>query len=404
MPPNNPPAHRPRLAAVVTAYKRLLHGQHVVDRFLDGYGWAGAYHHPAMDVVSLYVDQRGEGDLTQERLDRHPQMKLYPTIAETLTLGTSKLAVDGVVVVGEHGTYAYTDTGIMKHPHYEFFEQIVKVFHESGRSVPYFNDKELSYRWDWSRQMVETSHAMGFPLQGGSSLAVTWRIPSIEFPSGATVREAVSVGYGGMASYDFHGLETIQCMVERRKGGESGVEWIEVYRGEDFWKAYEQGVWSQALAKAALTRSSTLTPGSPTFTDIFPTLEQMRALVPAPVAYHYQHRDGLRSTMLLMNGLVRDFTFAATIEGRQQPLSTQMYLPMPDGRTTLASFFSPLVWNAEQMFLTGKSQYPIERTLLTSGLLIAGTDCAHQGLRHMETPNLASVQYQPSPESTFWRS
>ena len=141
---------RPRLAAVITAYKRLLHGQHVVDRFLDGYGWAGTYHHPAMDLVSLYVDQRGEGDLTQERLDRHPTLKLYPTIAETLTLGTSKLAVDGVVVVGEHGTYPLTDTGIMKHPHYEFFEQITKVFHDSGRSVPYFNDKELAYRWDWS--------------------------------------------------------------------------------------------------------------------------------------------------------------------------------------------------------------------------------------------------------------
>ena len=162
---------RPRLAAVITAYKRLLHGQHVVDRFLDGYGWAGTYHHPAMDLVSLYVDQRGEGDLTQERLDRHPTLKLYPTIAETLTLGTSKLAVDGVVVVGEHGTYPLTDTGIMKHPHYEFFEQITKVFHDSGRSVPYFNDKELAYRWDWSKQMVDTSHQMGFPLQGGSSLA-----------------------------------------------------------------------------------------------------------------------------------------------------------------------------------------------------------------------------------------
>jgi hypothetical protein len=208
----------PRLAAVITAYKRLLHGQHVVDRLLDGYGWAGTFHHPAMDVVSLYVDQRGEGDLTQERVDRHPTMKVYPTIAETLTFGTSKLAVDGVVVVGEHGTYPLTETGIMKHPHFEFFEQITKVFHDSGRSVPYFNDKELSYTWDWSKQMVDTSHQMGFPLQGGSSLAVTWRIPSVEFPLGATVREAVSVGYGGRGSYDFHGLETIHCMVETPQG------------------------------------------------------------------------------------------------------------------------------------------------------------------------------------------
>ena len=273
---------RPRLAAVITAYKRLLHGQHVVDRFLDGYGWAGTYHHPAMDLVSLYVDQRGEGDLTQERLDRHPTLKLYPTIAETLTLGTSKLAVDGVVVVGEHGTYPLTDTGIMKHPHYEFFEQITKVFHDSGRSVPYFNDKELAYRWDWSKQMVDTSHQMGFPLQGGSSLAVTWRIPSVEFPLGATAREAVSIGYGGMGSYDFHGLETIHCMVERRKGGETGVDWLQTYRGDGFWTAWQQGVWSEALVKSALTRSSTLPRQPPPSPICFPPWSRCAPWCPTP--------------------------------------------------------------------------------------------------------------------------
>ena len=292
----------------------------------------------------------------------------------------------------------------MMHPHYEFFEEIVKVFRASGRSVPYFNDKELSWRFDWSKNMVDTSHELGFPLQGGSSLAVTWRVPSVEFPLGATAREAVSVGYGGMGSYDFHGLETIQCMVERRKGGETGVEWLQTYKGDGFWKAYQDGVWSQALVKAAISRSATLRPADPSFTDMLPTIDQVKTMVKDPIAYQYQHRDGLKCTMLLMNGLVRDFTFAATIDGQPKPFSTQMYLPMPDGRTTLASFFSPLVYNAEVMFQTGKSQYPIERTLMTSGLLIAGVESDAKGLTRIETPQLAEVKYQPSPESTFWRS
>src|SRR5260370_11894270 len=107
--------------------------------------------------------------------------------------------------------------------------------------------------------------------------------------------------------------------------------------------------------------------------------------------------------MLLMDGLVKDFNFAARIEGRAELFSTQMYLPMPDGRTTLANFFSPLIHNAEQMFLTGKAQYPIERTLMSSGLLIAGVDSAIQGKR-IETPNLAAGHYQPHPESAvIWR-
>ena len=147
---------------------------------------------PEMDVVSLYVDQQGEGDLFQERADRHPGMKICPTIEEALTLGTGKLAVDGVVVVAEHGVYPLSENGIMMRPHYEFFEQITKVFRASGRSVPYFNDKELSWNWDWSKKMVDVSHELNFPLQGGSSLAVTWRIPSVEFPLGATLRRKPS--------------------------------------------------------------------------------------------------------------------------------------------------------------------------------------------------------------------
>jgi hypothetical protein len=395
---------RPKLAAVVTSIRLYSHPQHIVDRFLDGYGWDGTFHHPQMDLVALYVDQRGEGDLTQELIDRHPGLKVYSSIAEAVTLGTSKLAVDGVVVVGEHGRYPLTATGQAMQPHFRFFESIVDVFRSSNRSVPYFNDKQLSsWSFPQSKQMFDTSQQMGFPLQGGSSLAVTWRIPSVEFPTGATVKEALCVGYGGVDSYDFHALETIQCMVERRKGGETGVEWLQAYQGESFWKAYEQGVWPHSLVKAALSRSSTLMPASQIFTDVYPSVKQMRELVPDPTAYRYQHRDGLLCTMLLMNGLVRDFTFAADIEGRSQPFSTQMYLPMPDGRTTLASFFSPLVHNAELMFLTGKAQYPIARTLLTSGLVIAGVDSIFQGLRRLETPQLA-VTYQPSPESTFWRS
>jgi hypothetical protein len=252
--------------------------------------------------------------------------------------------------------------------------------------------------------MADTSKELNFPLQGGSSLAVCYRVPSVEFPLGATVHEAVSVGYGGISSYDFHALETLQCMVERRRGGESGVEWLQGYRGDAVWKAYEDGLWSHDLMKAALSRSAVMFSARENFTDVYPSLDEMKLRVRNPLVYQYQHRDGLKSTMILLDGLVRDFTFAAQIEGHAKPLSCQMYLPMQDGRTTEANFFSPLAHNAEQMFLTGKAQYPIERTLLTSGLLIAGVDSVRNGGRRMETPHLAEVRYQPNPESTYRRA
>jgi hypothetical protein len=107
--------------------------------------------------------------------------------------------------------------------------------------------------------------------------------------------------------------------------------------------------------------------------------------------------------MLLMSGLVRDFNFAAYVNGSRDPWSTQMYLPMPDGRTTLASFFSPLVNHVEKMFLTGRPTYPVERTLLTTGLTAAGVESLYRQQARIETPHL-DIHYHPPKESTFWRT
>ena len=394
---------RPKLAAVTTTYFKYSHAENIVDRFLYGYGWKGTHYRPPMDLVSLYVDQVGKGDLSRSRPEQFPYLRIYPTIAEALTLGGSKLAVDGVVVVGEHGDYPRNEKGQTQYPRWEFFQKIIPVFKDSGRSVPMFNDKHLSWNWDWAKRMVDTSREMGFAYMAGSSLPVTWRIPSVEMPLGTRIREALCVGYGGVDSYDFHGLETIQCMVERRQGGETGVKWLQAYRGDKVWDALRAGRWSRRLMEAAFCRSHTLTPAREGFNDILPTDNDLRRLVKDPIAYQYEHADGLICTLLLFNGLVQDFNFAAALEGRREPFSTQMYLPMPDGRTTLADFFNPLVNNMEKMFLTGKPTYPVERTLLTTGLVAAGVESLYRQQARYETPHLA-ITYQPTRESTFMRA
>ena len=235
-----PPRGRPAIAALVTVYRKASHGQGIVDRFLDGYGWQGRHHQPKVDVVALYVDQKPKGDLSQERASRHPDLRIYPTIADALTRGTGKLAVDGVLLIGEHGSYPRNARGQTLYPRYEFFQQIVEVFRRSDRNVPVFNDKHLSWRWDWAKEMVETARKMGFALMAGSSLPVTWRIPSIDLPLGTPVSEALCVAYGGVDSYDIHGLESLQCMVERRRGGESGVTAVHAVRGSAVWDILAQ--------------------------------------------------------------------------------------------------------------------------------------------------------------------
>ena len=403
MPFREPYQFRPKIAAIATIYHKYSHAQHIVDRFLDGYGWNSRHHYPNMDLISLHVEQVGENDLSGERLERYPLVESYPTIAETLTRGGEELAVDGVLLIGEHGEYPTNEKGQRLYPRYEHFKQVAAVFEKSGRGVPVFNDKHLSWNWEWAREMYDISQSMEFAFMAGSSLPVTWRTPSIEMPLGTPVAEAVCVGYGGVDSYDFHALETLQCMVERRKGDETGVKWLQAYRGDAFWDAHHTQLWSRELFESALCRSHTLTPARAGFNNTFPTLDEMKQIVPEPIAYHYEHGDGLKSTMILMNGLVQDFNFAAYIGDDNTVLSTQMYLPMPPARTTLANFFSPLVNNIEQMFVTGKSTYPVERTLLTTGLVAAGVESLFADGARQETPHL-DIAYQASEESTFWRN
>ena len=373
------PSKRPQIAVLANIYKYHLHTQHIIDRLLDGYGYGGLYRHPQLDIVSIFVEQRGDGDLVPERAKRHPKMKVYNSVADALTLGTGKLAVDGVVYIGEQGNYPRNEKGQTEYPRHRFFEEVVNVFRASGRTVPYYSDKHLSWNWDWAKDMYDTSRKMGFPFMAGSSLPVTWRIPQVDTPLGAPIREGISVAFGSVDSYDIHALEGLQCLVERRRGGETGVKWLQAYRGDNFWKAHEAKVWSPALFKAAICRSFTRSPARTGFTDVYPTLQQMKELARDPVAYHYEHNDGMRCTIMLLNGLVEDFNFALDIEGHTRPFSLLEYLSRLNRGATLESYFSPLAYYIEQLMLTGKEPYPVERVLLATGILCAGVEQSLSG-------------------------
>lgn len=393
---------RPKIAAVVTEHRERSHAQHFVDRFLWGYPWHGRHHLPPMDLVALYTDQVPKGDLSRDRARRFPAMKIYPTIAAALTLGGEKLAVDGVLLIGEHGDYPRNEKGQTRWPRYEFFQQIVDVYRSSGRSVPVFSDKHLSWKWEWAREMVETSREMQFPFMAGSSIPYVQRLPPVEIPRDAEVEEVVCVAPGGVDGYDIHALEGIQAMVERRKGGEKGVQWLHALRRDAVFQAmgkggWDRGGWDPELFEACLCRSHSIAAGRPAFGHALPERDEIPALLnEEAIAYRFQYADGLKATMLLLEGLVHDFTFAARIEGQQDPLSTLMYV---DGRRP-RHFFNAQVNAVEEMFLTGKAICPIERTLLTTGLTAAGVESLWIGQR-IDTPHL-EIHYEPTAKSTFW--
>jgi hypothetical protein len=385
---------RKKLAVVTTEWRDRSHAWHMAERFLAGYPIQGKWHRPPLEVVSAYIDLHPANDQSKQRAEEFG-FKLYPTIAEALRRGGDKLAVDAVLIIGEHGDYPLNKFGQKQYPRYEFFTQVANVFKNDGRTAPIFNDKHLSWKWDWAVEMVEISRKLRFPFLAGSSLPVTWRMPSIDLPFGAEVEEMLCVAMGAVDSYDFHALEVIQCMAERRNGGETGVKAIQALRGDVVWK---DGGWDPKLFEACLCRSQTLAQ-APGFSHRYPTPEQMRAWVKEPVAYKIEYSDGLKATMLLLNGLVGDFTFAARLKGQAEPLSTLFYLP-PNPNVT---YSAALMSKAEEMFLTGKTPYPIERTLLTTGLVAAGMESLGSGQKRIETPHLA-VKYQPPRASLFLQS
>jgi len=395
------PPKKKKIAVVTTVWRYRSHSWHMAERFMHGYPLEGEWHHPPIEVVSAYVDQTGDDDLSHDRAKRYG-FKIYPTIADALRNGGDKLAVDGVLVIGEHGDYPINEYGQKQYPRYQFFKEIEKVFRRDGRSVPVFNDKHLSWDFKWAQEMVATSKELGFALQGGSSLPVTWRMPAIDLPYGAEVEEIMGVAFGGKDIYDFHALEMMQSMAERRKGGETGVKAVQALEGDSVWKAMDQGAWdrggwSPRLWEACLCRSQTLTQPD-TFSHKYPTPQQIREWVKEPVAYRIEYRDGLKATMMLMNGLVQDFNFAAKLKGQDKPLSTLFYLPPNPSVVYSAALMS----HAETMFLTGKAVYPIERTLLTSGLVQACLQSLSNDQKLRPTPEL-EVRYQVAEKSLYWR-
>jgi len=391
---------RKRIAFLGTEVRTHSHAQHFLDRHAMGYTYGGKWQAPRFDIASVFIDQHPEGDLAPSRIEKY-KLRSFSSIEEALTLGTSKLAVDGVVIIAEHGKYPDNEKGQRRYPRYDWFKKVVKVFEASGRSVPVFNDKHLSTVWSECVEMVEDSKRLGFPFLAGSSLPVTWRMPSIDMPIDTPLKESVCVCYGRPDSYDFHGLETAQCMSERRKGGEVGISRVAALRGENLWQTLRMEKYkdTRRLIAAALTRSHNL-PVDTGYPTAPVTVEWAEKALTDSIGYLIEHRDGFKTTMLMSP--IRDFNYAGLRADNDEIVSCQMYLPMPTHGSSTADFFNPLARHIETLVIENQSPYPVQRTLLTSGMVIAGVDSLFQESKVIETPEM-SVQYHVKPDSHYWR-
>ena len=367
------------VAAVVSVYTPNSHADVIVGKILEGYQQDGG-DGPDLELVSLFTDQMPSRDMSREKAKQYG-FRISETVDDALTLGTDRLQVAGVLCIAEHGQYDLTpETGQRMYPRRRFFDDVVQTFRRCDQVVPVFNDKHLAYRWDDAKAMYEEARELSIPFLAGSSLPVAWREPSFNLQQDTEVEAALSIGYGGFEDYGFHALEAHQCLLEKRLGGGTGIKAIQALKGEKIREAEAAGEWSSELFAAARK----LMPGRPDDTANWKPAENS-------AVYLLEHQDGFRSAVIMANGLADQFTTALKIKGQAEPVGTWFRLQEvpPFGH------FACLLRAIENTFQTQKAAYPIERTLLTTGIIDRVMQSLSQNGRRIETPELA-IEYSPT--------
>jgi hypothetical protein len=361
-----------RVAAIVTAYYHNSHADMLVSRLLQTDTLDGKGRTPSLKLASLYTDQVPKNDISR-KLQEEYKFPIYDNVADALTLGTGKLAVDGVLLVCEHGDYPLSPTGNIQYPKRRLFDQIVKVFEASHAVVPIFCDKHLADNWEDAKHIYDTAQRLHIPMMAGSSVPVTWRYPVADVKKDAELQQVVVVSYHTLTAYGFHALETLQALMENRRGGETGIKSVQCLRGDAVWEAGEKGVYDQKLLDEAMGRLQHPQQGNRT----------LREAVPKPELCIIEYADGLRANVLNLNGAAAEWSAAWRYKDGQEDSTlfwTQEARPF--------MHFTYLLNGIEQMMQTGRATWPVERTLMTSGALDALLQSETQDGKVIPTPYL----------------
>ncbi len=374
---------RPRIAAVVSEYRWYAHADVICGRVLDGYSANGVWTPSRMELVSVHTDQRPTNDMSRDMAAR-AGFRNYPGITDALTLGTGKLAVDGVLFICELGDYPRNADGQKLYPRFEQFSQILDLYEAAGHGLPTFFDKHFSYDWTKAEKLFRRSRRLKFPLMAGSSAPLGPRTHDYFPPLGTPMTAAAAIGNGAIEDYGFHLLEVAQSLIERRQGAETGIAEVEYISGPDIWQWRDspQGVWSKPLLEAAHRAVPEPRPSR---------LED----VTDAVLFRLRYNDGFQLAAIQIPEADPARKVAIEIPGQADPVSTAFDVhvgrPLPH--------FDGLVHCIDEMMNTGKEPYPPERTLLTTGALDLCFDAKRAG-RALQTPQL-NIHYRAAANTYF---
>ena len=344
-------AVRPRVACLVSYWGApSSHADWIINKLIDGYWWQGAHTPSRIDIASIYLHQHDTSILGQ-KVAKAKGIPVFRTVAEALTLGGEELAVDGVVIVGEHGDYPTDLKGHWLLPRWWMYNQMIRIFERSNRSVPVFNDKHLSYDWDESKWMFDKSRELYFPLTGGSNVPIYYRSPEIELDIDTPIKNSIVVGNASDEGAIFHSIDVLQSFVERRKGGETGVKAVQSIRGTEAWTWVKCNTWVGNLLDSVEKKIELQT-------RYFQERPQTNLCI-------VEYNDGTNAAIISDQGV--GWTYAGEIEGQNEATVISMLdgWHRPFGQYHASNSLPH--WITEMM-VTKKEPFNAERLLLSSGI------------------------------------
>ena len=373
-----------RVAVVATVYRPLSHADVIVSRWLKprpadvDWGWP----RPRSHIVSMYVEQRADDDMSADISAQH-DVPLFDDVASALCLGGDRLDVDAVLLIGEHGDYPTNDIGQLLYPRKELFDRIVEVFRRSGRSVPVFCDKHLSWNFEWASEMVATAQSLGFMLISSSSIPLCRRIPPLDLAGSKRVKQAMAVFYGPDEAYGYHSYEFVQAIIERRRGGETGIAAITVHRGDDVWRWLDDTGTSGALLDAAVAAVGRENPKHVRDGDLRTNCINQKG--DGPMAVCLEYVDGMHLAHVSLNGHITNWGLAIRTDSDDPPLATA---PAADDDTHFYGHFATMSRVIEDAFIDGRPPFSPARSLMTTGITSFAMQARSRPGTRLPTPDL----------------
>jgi len=381
---------RPRIACCVSYWgSTSTHADWIITKLLDGYWWQGAHTPSRVEVVAVYIDQLETSQLGQKTC-KAKNIPIFKTVGETVTLGGKELAVDGVVIIAEHGKYPTSLKGQWLLPRWWIYQQVIRVFERSKRSVPIFNDKHFSYSWAEAKWMFDKSRELNFPLSGGSSIPTHYRTPEIEPDNDTPIKASVVVADSPDEGALFHCVDVLQSFVERRKGGETGVRSVQWIKGPETWKWTERNPWAANLLES-IRQKLEQKPG------YFQEFARPNVCI---VAYN----DGTKAA--IYSSWDRGWTYAAEIEGKKEAMIVSMGINNFPGPFSQYLASNSLPHWITEMMVTKKEPFNAERLLLSTGIVANTLESNWENERYsaigrrIETP-LLNITYRPTRGAQF---